>query len=311
MSSIRKVEENFGQQAALATEIQTRMSASDVKQTDLLQRIEGLLQVQGGKLVSSPEPRSIEIKFLVRPFKLIGALFAPAFVPRPSVMDAMEQRLLPISKDQWVILVLSVMGKSQMAREYATKHQHDYTAISWVSAKSESSLKSDFAKIARRLGLEEKDTGLVRSNEQNNATAIPAVRKWFDEDRNTNSLLVFDNMDSQVFSDTNEEDEGQTIQNGDTFDLCGYIPSEVLRSVLVISRLSYLARQLDGIAYVIDEMTILESLDLIYQVSGLEPRVIWRRSSREKVGMLPFGSQSSWTIYTRDANELYEISRLI
>lgn len=290
MSSNRRVEEKFGQQAALATEIQTRMSASDVEQTDLLQRIEGLLQVQKEKLVSSPEPRSIEMKFLVRPFKLIGAPLAPAFVPRPSVMDAMEQRLLPISKDQQTILVLSGMGgmgKSQMARDYATKHQHDYTAVFWVNAMSESSSKSDFAKIARRLGLEEEDTGLVRTNEQNNATAFSAVRKWFDEDHNTNWLLVFDNMDSQVSSVANEEDEGQTTQNGDTFDLCGYIPSEVHGSVLVTSRLSYLARQLGGTTYAIDEMTIPESLDLIYQVSGLSPESSGAEALVRRLGCYP------------------------
>lgn len=132
ISSNRKAEEKVEQQAILATDLQIRMSANDVEQTDLLQRIEGLLQVQKKKFVSSPEPRSTEMRFLVQPFKLIGAPLAPVFVQRPSIMDAMEQRLLPVSKDQQTILVLSGMGgmgKSQMAREYAKKHQNEYTAI--------------------------------------------------------------------------------------------------------------------------------------------------------------------------------------
>lgn len=198
--------------------------------------------------------------------------------------------MLPVSKDQQTILVLSGMGgmgKSQMAREYAKKHQNEYTAIFWVNAKSESSLKSDFAGIARRLGLEEEDTGLLRTADQSIATAISVARKWFDEDHNTNWLVVFDSMDSQTPSDAHDEDTGQTTQNEDIFDLGGYIPSACHGSVLVTSRLSCLARQLGGTGYAIDEMTIPESLDLICQLSGLNPKPSGAEALVRRLGCYP------------------------
>lgn len=94
-------------------------------------------------------------------------------------------------------------------------------------------------------------------------------------------------MDSQTPSDANDEDTGQTTQNEDIFDLGGYIPSACHGSVLVTSRLSCLARQLGGTGYATDEMTIPESLDLICQLSGLNPKPSGAEALVRSLGCYP------------------------
>ena len=152
VSSEAKTEDRFNEQTRLLGEVEAHISASDAEQLQLLRQIEDLLRKQ---VLVAPETEAEISKYSVRPFKLNGAPLAPAFVQRPAIMHAMEDQLLPISKSHQTILVLQGMGgigKSQMAREYATTHQDAYTAVFRVNAKSGNSLKIAIAEIAVRVG---------------------------------------------------------------------------------------------------------------------------------------------------------------
>ena len=272
VSSEAKTEDRFNEQTRLLGEVEARISASDAEQLQLLRQIEDLLRKQ---VLVAPETQAEISKYSVRPFKLNGAPLAPAFVQRPEIMHAMEDQLLPISKSQQTILVLQGMGgigKSQMAREYATTHQDAYIAVFWVNAKSENSLKIGIAEIAVRVGLDKVlDEGHhLAKDEDSIAVAIKAVHEWFGEDENTDWLLILDNVDSQVQPDI-EEDEAQESQSPGTFDASQYIPSTSHGTLLMTSRLSYLARSMGGISYTIDQMTTKEGLEVICKLSGRIP----------------------------------------
>ena len=291
VSSNRSRGEQFEKHTKLVTEIRRQLSASDEEQTGLLRRIEGLLLSQQKQLASPSDSDEANPRFVVRPLKLTGAPLAPAFVQRLDVMKAMEEKLLPISKDQQTILVLHGMGgigKSQMAREYAKKHQDDYTAVFWVNAKSENSLKGDLAGIARRLQLTNvlDDTGRIGKGDNIMDTAISAIQEWFDEDENTDWLIILDNVDSQL-GQVDDVDDEQFLENDSTFDASRYMPTTPHGTVLITSRLSYVARELGGISYMVDQMTVQESLDLICELSGLENDSLGAEEMVKKLGCYP------------------------
>ena len=273
VSSEAKTEDRFNGQTRLLGEVEARISASDTEQLQLLRQIKDLLRKQ---VLIAPETQAEISKYSVRPFKLNGVPLAPASVQRPEIMHAMEDQLLPISKFQQTILVLQGMGgigKSQkMAREYATTHQEAYTAVFWVNAKSENCLKIGIAEIAVRVGLDKVlDEGHhLAKDEDSIAAAIKAVHERFGEDEKTDWLLILDNVDSQVQPDI-EEDEAQELQSPGAFDASQYIPSTSHGTLLMTSRLSYLARSMGGISYTIDQMITKEGLEVICKLSGRIP----------------------------------------
>lgn len=82
---------------------------------------------------------------------------------------------------------LGGIGKTQMALEYAYRHQRDYQAVLWVGADSASTLTSEFVSIAHALGLPER-------GEQDQQAIVKAVMHWLLH--NSNWLLIFDNIDN-------------------------------------------------------------------------------------------------------------------
>ena len=97
-----------------------------LEQINLLKQIEGLLRSAKTSNSTSAD------HYIVRPLRLIGASISLGFVSRLVVMGAIERILLPSDCDRQKILVLQGLegiGKSQIARELATIHQHDYKSI--------------------------------------------------------------------------------------------------------------------------------------------------------------------------------------
>jgi len=255
-------------QSSLLGEIQASILVKDAEHLQLLRRIEGLLIAQSQ---AKPDDQSSTSKFTL-PFKLNGAPLAPAFVQRPEVMQAVEDQLLPISETQQTVLVLrgmGGMGKSQIAREYACKHKTEYTAIFWVNARSKNTLKDGVAGIARRLGLTDilnKD-GSTNEDDENMDRAVSAALKWFNGDGNTRWLLILDNVDSQVQFDSDNDGEERST-NAESFDALPFVPSSSQGTLLVTSRLSYLARTFGGTAVSVDQMTLHEGLEVLCRLSS-------------------------------------------
>src|SRR5579871_5539326 len=83
-------------------------------------------------------------------------------VPRNSTFMGREEELRTIheclsgskSKDipyTFALTGTGGMGKTEIAVEYAYRHQHEYTAIFWVSAASEDTVRSSFIDIMQRI----------------------------------------------------------------------------------------------------------------------------------------------------------------
>ncbi|KAF8416892.1 hypothetical protein EV426DRAFT_703238 [Tirmania nivea] len=124
-----------------------------------------------------------------------------------------------------VLYGLGGMGKTQLALEYVYQYYHDYSSVFWVNAASVQTtilgfmqilqqiieyhlqLSEDIAKIARLLGMAGKldSTGCFTVTSESEAQhVVCAVKRWFSMPKNTNWLLVFDNLDDLDLVDIKE-----------------------------------------------------------------------------------------------------------
>ena len=88
---------------------------------------------------------------------------------------------------------LGGIGKTQLAVEYAYRNRADYDLVWWVRSEEPTTLAGDYASLAVKLDLPEKD-----ATEQN--VIVEAVKEWLRQ--NQGWLLIFDNaIDAQSVRD--------------------------------------------------------------------------------------------------------------
>ncbi|HYV07935.1 MAG TPA: FxSxx-COOH system tetratricopeptide repeat protein, partial [Blastocatellia bacterium] len=114
----------------------------------------------------------------------------PNFTGREQELDDLRASLL---KGETAALVqpraihgLGGVGKTQLAIEYAYRHGGDYDAVWWVRSEDPTTLASEYAGLAARLDLPEKDAAEQR-------VIVEAVKEWLRKNRGW--LLVFDNAE--------------------------------------------------------------------------------------------------------------------
>ncbi|MCJ1434207.1 hypothetical protein MMC27_003574 [Xylographa pallens] len=256
------------EQRKLIGEVHDRLERSDSDIQQLLAKIESLVTTP-----PSYGAATAQFSFEVRPLRLLRAPIAPDHVERKDLMHSIEEALLPVSGERQRIVVLQGMGgigKSQLARSYATKHQNTYSAIFWLDAKTEQSLKSSLAQIAEQIPLPDVlDAGRrIRYGGGGVDTATHAVLNWLCLKDNTNWLLVFDNVDHHLSSEHQEDKSSATSGSGiEAYDAYKYVPEVSHGSLLVTSRLSFLSRAFGAKAIQVEEMSLVEGIRLLSKVS--------------------------------------------
>lgn len=79
---------------------------------------------------------------------------------------------------------LGGVGKTQLALEYCYRYAAEYSVVWWMRAEEPTSLASDYARLAVKLNLPEKDLA-------NQSEIVAGVRAWLE--RHPGWLLIFDN----------------------------------------------------------------------------------------------------------------------
>ena len=251
-------------QTRVLSEIERSVKDNDESISGILQGMERLLQQRYAQ-----QPESRTSTFVVRPLRLIDAPIAPNFVSRPEIMRDMEEHLLHLSHEKQKLLVLSGpggIGKSQMAREYASQHRDHYNSIFWTNGKTEQSLHTSIAQIAELIPLPQvlDAAQKVPKNEGDIERAMHAVETWLSSDGNARWLVIIDNVDAQV-----EGRDAETVTEADgAYDVSEYIPAADQGSILITSRLSLLARDLGGYGVPVGEMGKEEALQVLHRASG-------------------------------------------
>lgn len=110
----------------------------------------------------------------------------PNFTGRRSLLTDLHDAL---NSGQYAALTQAItglggVGKTQLALEYVYSYINEYEIVWWLRSEEPSTLAAEFADLALRLNLPEKD-------EANQEVLIEAVKKWLGQNRRW--LLVFDN----------------------------------------------------------------------------------------------------------------------
>ena len=165
-------------------------------------------------------------------FSLIAAPDIDYFVGRASDLSSIESVLLPFTTPKRKIAVLhglGGMGKSQLAIEFAKRHRSDYTAVFWLNAKTEDTLKRSFAASAGQLPKECFSQGLLDGprNEETLGTILQQTKAWLGLPGNDRWLLIYDNVDNPKIPDNKRES---------AYDIGPYFPEAHQGSILVTTR---------------------------------------------------------------------------
>ena len=195
-------------------------------------------------------------------FSLAAAPEIDYFVGRASNLSSIESALLPFTAAERKTMVLHGLGgigKSQLAIEYAKKHRLDYTAVLWLNAKTEDTLKQSFAANARRLPekILSQEVLYGPQNEEALSTILRETKKWLGLPGNNRWLLIYDNVDNPKIPDNKREK---------AYDVRSYFPEAYQGSILVTTRWKTLriGRLLEVAKLQEDE----DSISLLEQTSG-------------------------------------------
>jgi len=108
----------------------------------------------------------------------------PNFTGREGVLAELSRALSATPASPQAICGLGGIGKTQLVAHYAYQRAADYSVVWWVRAEEPATLATDYAALAEKLALPEKDASDQR-------VIIEAVRRWLGQ--NAGWLLIFDN----------------------------------------------------------------------------------------------------------------------
>lgn len=148
-----------------------------------------------------------------------------------------------------VVHGLGGMGKTQLAVAYAKRYRDDYSAVFWLNARDEVSLKQGFVLVARRIVREHPSDVYIRDavDSPDLDQAVQAVKQWLDNPKNNRWLIVYDNYDNPrlVRSGTagkDNEAEAEADEDLDTasksYDIRPFLPDAYHGAVLITTRSS-------------------------------------------------------------------------
>ncbi|OHW93509.1 NB-ARC and TPR domain protein [Colletotrichum incanum] len=131
-------------------------------------------------------------------FKLLDVTGVNPFVARNNELRHMHEVLEWNGERRIAVLHgLGGMGKTQLTIAYAKRHRNDYSAIIWLNARDETSLKQSFARAAQRILSEHPDLAYIKNAKTNQDLdeTVEAVKRWLDEPKNNHWLVIYDNYD--------------------------------------------------------------------------------------------------------------------
>ena len=187
---------------------------------------------------------------------------ATQFVAREQELSKMHGLLQDHSSRSCVVLHgLGGMGKTQLAITYARRQKEKYTAIFWLNANDEDSLKLSFRDIAQQVLRHHPSTSILSNIEQETDLdqVVSAVIGWLDFPQNARWLMIYDNFDNPKISSNSDNS---------AVDIRHFLPRSDHGSIIITTR-SAQVRQGERI-HVRKLLDVREGLEIVSNMSGRE-----------------------------------------
>ena len=175
------------------------------------------------------------------PFSLRGIPVMDKFVGRDTEITQLARLMISSSADDirrkvCVLHGIGGVGKSQLAVEFARKHQKQFSAVFWIVGSTKEKLRRSIAALAQMLPqhqISERARSYSKGAGKDFDAIVEDVLKWFSRPSNNMWLLVFDNVDRE-YSTESEDPEA--------FDIKEYLPEADQGSIIITSRLASMWR---------------------------------------------------------------------
>ncbi|KAK5188299.1 hypothetical protein LTR99_011136 [Exophiala xenobiotica] len=187
---------------------------------------------------------------------------AAQFVARENELAEMRRVLHGHDSRSAIVLHgLGGIGKTQLVIKYITQHKERYTAIFWLNANDEGSLKLSFRNVAQRI-LEDQRASISTSAlasvdlDGNLDQVVTAVNTWLSLKTDTRWLMVYDNYDNP-----------RTASNLDpsAVDIRQFLPRADHGSIIITTRSAQVSQ---GYRLHVQKLqNVQESLDILSNTS--------------------------------------------
>jgi nucleoside phosphorylase len=191
--------------------------------------------VQVIKTTAVEEPSRYRI-----PFSLKGVPVVGKFAERPRDTQALERALLQEGdvKERRLLVLhgLGGMGKTQLAANFARRHQKRFSSVLWLDGSGESRLKQSLAAFKSRIpaGQIPNTSKLNSTNQDSDIDAVVQnVLSWLSISDNKKWLMIIDNVD---------RDDRRRDEDEEAFSVEEYLPEADHGSVLITTRLLHLGQ---------------------------------------------------------------------
>lgn len=126
---------------------------------------------------------------------------------------------------------LGGIGKTQLSVAYMKRYKDSYSAIFWLNATDETTLRRSFSKIAKQILREYPSVNQLNSvsTEEDPDAVIDGVKAWLSLSYNTRWLLVYDNYDNPKLPENTDPT---------AVDIRKFLPESYHGSIIITTRSS-------------------------------------------------------------------------
>jgi hypothetical protein len=184
---------------------------------------------------------------------------AVQFVAREKDLSKIHELLYGHSSRSCVVLHgLGGIGKTQLTIEYIRRHKEKYTAIFWLNANDQDSLKLSFRDVAQQVLKYHPSTSLLAGADLDDLDQVVyAVKAWLDLQKNTHWLMIYDNYD-------NPKIPGNLDRSA--INIRQFLPQSDQGSVIITTRSSRVSQ--GRRVYVQKLLDVKEGLEILSNTSG-------------------------------------------
>ncbi|CAH0021637.1 unnamed protein product [Clonostachys rhizophaga] len=177
------------------------------------------------------------------PLSLAGVCEAVRLIARKPELKQLHDLLSKAEARRIAILHgLGGVGKTQLSVAYVKSYEQHYSAVIWLNAKDEISLRQSFSQTAERILQHNGSLGYIRAalESAESEQILAAVKKWLDQPNNVRWLLIFDNYDNPEFGTNDAGDVTRTQSENKApagYDIRSYFPHNYQGAIIVTTRI--------------------------------------------------------------------------